>query len=186
MTITQAFTNSLLADATYALGAPNQVFLTGATGTQLTGYLADRMTPTLAKYLCDKFTVVTHIETGDILGSGFDATVWKENATGKLSISMQGASGLQDFLSDLNLAVSGGAQAQLVSMVNWWLSISTPVGQSATQIRTTIGGGLIGQYFEAAPSVPGTGLISASNLIGGIEVNGHSLGANDPSWRVAA
>jgi hypothetical protein len=95
--IFQAYTNALLSDATYALGDPAQGDLTGAAGDPLAGYLATRMTSTVAKYIGDNYTVVSHKETGDVLGSGFDATVWKDNATGKLTISMQGTTGLQDF-----------------------------------------------------------------------------------------
>lgn len=96
-TITNAYLNALLADATYALEEDG---LQNISGTPLTSRLNLRMTPTLAKYIGDNYTVVTHIETGDVLGSGFDATVWKDNATGKLTVSIQGTKGLQDFLTD--------------------------------------------------------------------------------------
>lgn len=49
--IFQAYTNALLADATYALGDPAQGDLTGATGDPLAGYLADRLTTSQANYL---------------------------------------------------------------------------------------------------------------------------------------
>ncbi|MHB1198399.1 MAG: calcium-binding protein [Polaromonas sp.] len=140
------------------------------------------MTPTLAKYIGDNFTVVTHIETSDVLGSGFDATVWKDNATGKLTVSMQGTEGLQDFLVDADLAVTGNARSQIVDMVNWWFRISTPAGQSARQITlepiydSATPPNLLGTHYAAAPDVAGSGLISAADLAQGIEVNGHSLG----------
>ena len=110
-TIFQTYINSLLADATYALG-------TAVQGDTLTSYLSNRMTLTLAKYIGDNFTVVTHMETGDVLGSGFDATVWKDNVSGKLYVSMQGTERLQDFLSDANLAATANAKTQIVDMVN--------------------------------------------------------------------
>ncbi|MBE2262906.1 MAG: hypothetical protein IAE92_09190 [Burkholderiaceae bacterium] len=134
------------------------------------------MTPTLAKYIGDTYTVVTHIETGDVLGSGFDATVWKNNVTGKLTVSMQGTTGLQDFLTDVNLAVFASGHRQLVDMVNWWLRISTPTDQSVVQIKTKVAGGAVGDFFELAAPAQGTGLIPAADLVNGIEVNGHSLG----------
>lgn len=171
--VNSAFTNALLADAAYVMG------LTSASN--LAVDLRPRMTPELAAHIAKNFSVVTQIETGGL--SSFDATVWRANTAsgavnpnGMLYVTMRGTQETADFLVDINLAVTGSAQAQLVSMVNWWFKISTPAGQSATQIRTNIGGGMIGQFFEAAPPVLGTGLISASNLIGGIEVNGHSLG----------
>ena len=170
--IKNTFTNALLADAAYVVGLTSAGDLKAA--------LDERMTPELAAHIAKNFSVVTQIETGGL--SSFDATIWRANT----SSGARGTQEYADFLVDINLAVTGSAQAQLVSMVNWWLAISTPVGQSAMQIRTTIGGGMIGQFFEAAPSVAGTGLISASSLIGGIEVNGLSLGANDSTWRAAA
>ena len=182
-TISSAFTSALLADASYIGG----LTLPGS----LSAKLDTRMTPELAAYIAKNFSVVTQIETGGL--SSFDATVWRANTAsgavdpnGKLYVTMRGTQEATDFLVDIDLAVTGSAQAQLVSMVNWWLAITTPVGQSAMQIRTTIGGGMIGQFFEAAPSVAGTGLIPASSLIGGSEVKGHSLGANDSTWRAAA
>lgn len=70
--IFQTYTNALLADATYALGKAEQGDVTGATSDRLTGYLSERMTPILAKYIGDNFTVVTHIETPDV---GVDCSV---------------------------------------------------------------------------------------------------------------
>ena len=182
-TIKDAYTNALLADASYVVGLSP----IGVLGDDL----RPRMTPELAALIAKNFSVVTQIETGGL--SSFDATIWRANTAsgpvdpnGKLYVTMRGTQEATDFLVDIDLAVTGSAQAQLVSMVNWWLAITTPVGQSAMQIRTTIGGGMIGQFFEAAPSVAGTGLIPASSLIGGSEVKGHSLGANDSTWRAAA
>lgn len=95
--INQAFQNAVLADATYALKNSE---LDGVTGELLStnADLKARMSPQIAKYLGDNFRVITHIETGDVLGSGFDATVWQNVTTGKLTVSMQGTAGLQDFL----------------------------------------------------------------------------------------
>jgi Ca2+-binding RTX toxin-like protein len=169
-TLFQAYINALLADATYALGKSEQGDLTGATAQRLTDYLSDRMTPTLAKYIGDNFTVMTHIETGDFLGSGFDATVWKENATGKIFISMQGTAGAADFATDGTLALFSGAKPQIVDMVNWWLRITTPVGESARQIENAAPG-----IWRLGSSVPGTGeLAGVSNA----QINGHSLGGH--------
>lgn len=86
----QSYISAILADAAYALGESEQGDLTAVTGTRLESYLSERMTPALARYIGDQFTVVTHIETNDVYSSGFDATVWKEKASGKLIVSMQG------------------------------------------------------------------------------------------------
>ena len=71
--ISKTYTNAILADATYALGVAGQPYASGATGSTLAGFLAERMTPTLANYLGDNFMVVSHIETDDTFASGFDA-----------------------------------------------------------------------------------------------------------------
>ena len=179
--MTKAFNNALLADATYALNSNNLNGLTGSNLVNLLGF-EDRMTPTLAKYIGDNFTVVTHIETGDFLQSGFDATVWKDNATGKLTVTMQGTSGLQDFLSDADLAVTANARSQIVDMVNWWFKITTPAGQSARQIRLAMQYDnsapplALGTRYAIAPDVPGTGLVLTAQLLQGVGVSGHSLG----------
>jgi hypothetical protein len=129
--INDAFINALLADASYVSG-----LLPGMTGNAFPAEMSARMTPELAKYLSDNFSVVTQIDSADGLGgSGFDATVWKRKSDGKVFVSMRGTEGLQDFLTDIDLATTGNARAQLVDMVNWWLQITTPVGQSAAQIK---------------------------------------------------
>lgn len=89
--INSAYINALLADATYALDTND---LEGKKAKDLADLLEKRMTPTLAQYIGDNFTVVTHIETPDGFGTGFDATVWK-NTTGKLTVSMQGTQAQQ-------------------------------------------------------------------------------------------
>ncbi len=178
-TINDAYINALLADATYAL---NGLVVNGTTGGDLKPLLAVQMTDPIARYISDNFTVVTHIETDDVLGSGFDATVWRKS-DGKLYVSMQGTTGAQDFLADVQLAFTGNAGAQVVDMINRWLKITTPVGQQARQItiNSVAGIGSDGQptvTYEpvVAASVAGAGLISAADIARGVEVDGHSLG----------
>ncbi len=181
MAVNRAFVNALLADATYALASNNLNGITGSSLENLSG-IRDRMTPTLAKYLGEHFTVVTHIEIDDVFDSGFDATVWKDNTSGQITVSMRGSEGLQDFLTDASLAVTGDARKQIVDMVNWWFKITTPVGQNARQIQLEpqYDSGtppvLLGTHYIAAPDASGAGLVSATDLARGIEVNGHSLG----------
>lgn len=79
--ISNAYSNALLADATYAL---EENGMQNKTWENLADLLSPRMPPTIAQYIGDHYTVVTHIETDDKTGSGFDATVWKDNSTGKL------------------------------------------------------------------------------------------------------
>ena len=166
--IFQTYISALLADATYALGKPNQGNLTGATSDRLTGYLSERMTPILARYIGDNLTVVTHHETDDFFGSGFDATVWRDTV-GNVYVSMQGTTGFGDILTDIDLTASGAAKAQIVDMVNWWLKNTTPIGQDAKQIA------LFHDTFLLIPSIAGTGLLSD---VTHLSVNGHSLGGH--------
>ncbi|MHA6822353.1 calcium-binding protein [Ralstonia pseudosolanacearum] len=130
------------------------------------------MTTSLADYIGKNFTVVTQIETNPILGSSFDATVWKNNESGKLYVSMRGTQQAEDFIVDGDLALTGNAREQLVDMVNWWFRETTPAGQAARQVLWSD----LTQRYEEATSSTGTGDISAADLVGGIEVNGHSLG----------
>ena len=89
-------------------------------------------------------------------------------------MSLQGTLGLQDFLTDAKLAISGNAGQQIIDMVNWWLKISTPVGQLAHQIGHTLDPRT--GFLGIASDVPGAGLVSAAELVNGVEVDGHSLG----------
>ena len=117
-TIEQTYINALLADATYV-----ENLVDGAPADRLALALSPRMTPTLAKFIGDNFVVASHVEFGDVYASGFDATVWRGRAdtpyAGKIYVSMQGTMGLQDFLTDAQLAISGNAGQQIIDMVNW-------------------------------------------------------------------
>lgn len=113
-TLQEAYWNALLADATYALETNRD----NVSGGALFDLLKSRMTEPLATYIKDNFSLVTHIETDDVTGSGFDATVWRRT-DGKLYVSMQGTAGLQDFLSDGQLAIVGNGRDQIVELVNW-------------------------------------------------------------------
>jgi hypothetical protein len=104
-TITEAYINAILADATYALTSSN---INGITGGRLEDILKERMTPELAKYIGENFTVVTNIDTDDVAESGFDATVWvgktEEVGIGKTYVSMRGSEGFLDFIDDVYFA----------------------------------------------------------------------------------
>jgi hypothetical protein len=148
--INAAYINALLADATYALDENTENSLTGE---DLVSKLSERMTPTLANYIADNFTVVTHKEMGEVLESGFDATVWRDNATGKTYVSMRGSEGLADFASaDVDLSTLGLARQQVLDMMNWWLKITTPSGQDAKQLAFSLGNSVL------SDSGSGTGL----------------------------
>ncbi|RZU02313.1 calcium-binding protein [Rivibacter subsaxonicus] len=178
-TIQDAYWNALLADATYALLANVE----NKSGDALRDLLKERMTEPLANHIATNFSLVTHIETDDVTGSGFDATVWRRS-DGKIYVSMQGTTGLQDFLTDAQLAITGNGRDQIAAMANWWFKITTPVGQTARQIsveqvevgRDPFGLPIMQAQLKEVPGVAGAGKVSAADLAGGIEVNGHSLG----------
>lgn len=177
--ITDAFINALLADATYALELDGFASSSSASDRKaLVGLLSDRMTPTLAEYIGNNFTVIDHFESDDVWGSGFDATVWKRN-DGKIYVTMQGTTGLGDFLTDADLTLGNGAPArQIVDMVNWWLRISTPSGVEVKQIGMInvpipVTGSLLPSYFYETTPATGEGLVTGGSQA---TVNGHSLG----------
>jgi trimeric autotransporter adhesin len=172
-TINDTFVNALLADASYV-----NDLAANMPASDLRDALTSRMTPILAKFIADNFTVVTSINTPDnvINGAGFDGVVWRGNAgtpyAGKLFVSMRGTEGIADFVTDANLALYGDAAQQTADMVNWWLREATPAGQTVPQIAWRA---LTGTFVSSAPA-PSTGRITAADLAGEVQVNGHSLG----------
>ena len=172
-TINDTYINALLADASYV----SDLDRTTSPG-ELASALTGRMTPELAKYVSDNFTVVTQASG---FASSFEATVWRGNAgtpyAGQIYVSTRGTQEVMDFAADEDLATSGLAHQQLADMVNWWLRETTEPGQMAKQIAISyvpIPGLPPLQNFVAAPDVQGTGSLVG---IGAIQsVNGHSLG----------
>ncbi|WP_301100281.1 calcium-binding protein, partial [Propionivibrio sp.] len=172
-TINDIYINAVLADSSYV-----DDLKPGQTGVALINRLSGRMTPAVAKYIGDNFTVVTQVSG---LASSFDATVWRGNAgtpyAGQVYISMRGTQEVPDFLADGDLSTSGLAHEQLVDMVNWWLRETTPANQTAKQIAistVSIPGLPRLQNFVAASSVQGTGNLLGISAIK--SVDGHSLG----------
>jgi len=164
--INNAYINALLADATYAL---DDKVTDELTGIKLEALLNERMAPTIAQYIGDNFTMVTHIDKGEYIESGFDATVWRD-VSGKTYVSMTGSEGIADFISaDIDLSIGGIAKRQVRDMVNWWLKNTTPEGENAAQLGLEFG-----QYTSSSP-VQGTGLLSN---VDNVTVNGHSLGGH--------
>ena len=169
-TINDTFVNALLADSAYV-----DLIASNFSGDNLTAALKGRMTPDLAKYVSDNFTVVSQVGG---LASSFDATVWRGNAgtpyAGQIYVSMRGTQEGPDFVADADLASFGLAHQQLVDMVNWWLRATTPAfsptgaPRAVAQMRTS------GGSFYSAPLARATGELTS---VGAIKsVNGHSLG----------
>ena len=132
------------------------------------------MTDTQAAYIGARFSVLVQVSDPT---SSFEATVWKEETTGNVYVSIRGTQGFRDVLEDADLATSGLAHAQLVAMVNWWLR-ATSIGM-APQIAVDDGipdegsAGVPGNFVAANP-VQGTGELADISTIK--SVNGHSLG----------
>ncbi len=175
--IKNSYINALLADAAYINFTPGEV---AADMINAKGF-ENRFGITLATYIAENFEVISAINTSDILGSGFDAVVWRGREgtefAGRIYVSMRGTEGAQDFLTDFDLAYNAGARDQIISMVNWWLRETTAAGEKAPQlIRVEIPGPIDYDVISLSPiSSTGTGrLVSAKN----IEINGHSLGGH--------
>jgi len=191
--IQTAYINALLADASYVrlqtgldTSAPTGVLLSEA---DITTKLATRLTATQAKYITDNFEAVNQELSAS---GGFDAVVWRikpnselagtsnENA-GKVYVSMRGTQGATDIADDADLAKFGAPSRQIVSMVNWWLRMTTPANAQAVQIQTLfhVVPGIptpivVFDGYGVAPSVAGLGTLVGQSSIAG--VNGHSLG----------
>ncbi|GLS13350.1 hypothetical protein [Hydrogenophaga electricum] len=181
--VAKSYINGLLADSTYVNVTP------GMDRDQLIEALTARMTPTLAAFIADNFEVASSINTPEIplLGSGFDATVWKGRDgtpyAGQVFVSTRGTEPpwVDIWGADVDLAINVAARTQIIDMVNWWLRETTPAGIQAQQIKWdplrekpgTIG--MVEPGVVLADSVAGTG-----NLVGvtSVQVNGHSLGGH--------
>ncbi len=175
-TINNSYINALLADASYVQLSANGIVFDDSS---LLSSLSNRLTSPLAESLLSNFDILSQELSVD---NGFDAVVWRGKSStqyaGKVYVSIRGTQGLQDGLDDGDLAATGLAHQQIVSMVNWWLRETTPEGEYAMQIGIR-SAGIPGlpvslQDFVPAASVTGTGRLSN---VGAIEsVNGHSLG----------
>lgn len=76
-TIHDAYVSALLADAVYVN------LSTGASGSELADTLQGRLTPQVAQYIGNKFTVKTQVREA----SSFDAAVWEDNTSGEVYVS---------------------------------------------------------------------------------------------------
>ncbi len=79
--ISNSYINAILADAAYVdlpLGVISEDALVEGEG------LSKRLGLPLATYIAENFEVISAINTSDLLGSGFDAVVWKRARRNKI------------------------------------------------------------------------------------------------------
>ena len=183
--IANTYINALLADATYVslLSEP-----LSSSGNQ--SLLGSRMTPELAKYIADNFEVASAIDTPDIplLGSGFDATVWRGRAgtefAGQVFVSTRGTEppGVDIWGADADLATNVAARTQIIDMVNWWMRETTPAGgEQAKQVKWDPLRPKPGSAIEVEPGIVwGASVAATGNLanVTNVQINGHSLGGH--------
>lgn len=182
LNLKEVYVNALLADAVYV----DSLLKINSVDEQ--DGLIQRMTKSQAKFIVDNFEVIASLETNDINGSGFDAVVWRGKPgsfyAGRIFVSTRGTEGIQDFLTDTDLAVNSAARKQIANMFNWWKQITTPIGKMAEQIQVFnhIDRPYTGysRVLETAKAVSGLGLIdiypNGEKLF--VTVNGHSLGGH--------
>jgi len=181
--INNAFINALLAEASY-------VNLKNEMDEDEIRIALNRNALTLpqAQYIANNFEVISAINTNDLMGSGFDAVVWRGRAGGEFAgqvfVSTRGTEpgGMDLFDADIDLATRGVAYSQVRDMVNWWMSATAKPGEMVKQIAvldtsTSVPMPEATGYktFVAGTPVPATGeLYGQVNAI--TAVNGHSLG----------
>ncbi len=169
--LNSTFINAVLADASYVDG-----FTARDTGAALQTKLTPRLTEPLAAYIASRFEVVTQYTESNFTASGLSVTVWNERASGQLYMSFRGTEGPADFLTDGNLAVlTGLAQSQVRTFVNWYLRATAAPGADVMQLRSTIHNEAGGKVVHDTYTGYGEGTLSAS---ANYTVNGHSLGGH--------
>lgn len=126
--------------------------------------LENRMTTPVANIFSYNYELISQYKDDN---GFFNGTVARDK-DGKLVIAMKGTSELGDFISDGALT-AGATTTQAYDMINWWLTLVTPVGETFTEVRRSI-------EEPFAQQRSGLGLITQDDLSKGITITGHSLG----------
>jgi pimeloyl-ACP methyl ester carboxylesterase len=184
--IADYFTQAELSLAAYAeltTGRPN-----------IEGLKEAGMTQTQAEHFADEWSVIDQLAD---TSSGFSATIFKNNTTGKYTLAIRGSTldqyG-QDFLRDYQLIAHDGVAArQLVDQYNFWQRANTAAGATYTAATltptasTTPGAFQIGTVYYTIERVPSNQLTDPTLRLGtgalttcpaSIDVVGHSLGGH--------
>lgn len=198
MNIQSAFNLAELAFASYAS------LNSGSTDLQRQALEADgaRMAPSQAENFAARFPIIVtqynDITAAEGMGTGFNATVFKDSATpGNITLAIRGTDALlgNDAAADSSIAVSGAAYDQIVAMVNWWLRATMLKDQMVNQFRLvsyspdTVPAGAVvlrstaesAYVLDVALQVKATGEVQAALAADPdlrVEVTGHSLGGH--------
>ena len=165
MTIQSLFQQAQIAEAAYAdfLANPND---------PVAALRAEGMSAIQANTFAQNWRVVSQFTESGLLSNGFSATLFErldanQQPTGQYTLAIAGSTQFVDFAgADLDLAVTGVALNQLVSMVNYVLRLKAGAN-GLTQQLTPIGTGLTSNIVSGV----GPGINPAQ-----LTVSGHSLG----------
>lgn len=178
-TLKEYFEFSQLAQASYALFNSGSALTVlqregGFTASQAREFLG--LDESGASVAGKGYTVVPNSHQPDDIITGFSATVFRNNATNKLTIALRGTDGLQDILQDVDLARDGYAKDQIYSLYNY-IQRLTNTGTVAQWVRRYVidEGGEAVPVWELTGTAQGLGIVPAGAQV---DITGHSLGGH--------
>lgn len=106
--------------------------------------------------------------------SGFSATVFRNRETGEYHFAIRGTTitDIGDLINDVNAVLSGGADDQIISMLNYYMQLITPTNDMATQVVPIVTEE--GTTYTTT-TVNGLGKLDPTTPL---NVTGHSLGGH--------
>jgi len=112
---------------------------------------------------------IIHHEPDD--PKGFSATVFRNRETGEYHFVNRGttSTSISDLSTDLNAVLTGGADEQVISMLNYYMRLITPAGESVAQVLR------LGEGVYAPTTGTGLGFLDSNTPL---NVAGHSLGGH--------
>ena len=117
------------------------------------------------------FEIIDHYVPTSVDFSGFSATVFRNRETGEYHFVNRGTEILStdDLANDINAVFTGGADEQIIAMLNYYIRLITSAGESAVQVIQN------GNSFVTFAGQVGLGLLDANTPL---NVSGHSLGGH--------
>jgi pimeloyl-ACP methyl ester carboxylesterase len=122
------------------------------------------------------YTLLAHTPNDPV--TGFSATVFRSNETGKITIAFRGTDGGLDIVEDGFLAVEGYARDQIYSLYNYVQRLLAPAETSVAQwvrSETFDPAGDVVISWALTGTADGLGVIPAGAQV---DVTGHSLGGH--------